>query len=194
VRRPMPCVGRDRRLWEHRGPSEASEYEGLGGTGLDEGNKDGWFDSVLIVRLSLLAAIFLVLFVWIELKSANPAVNLRLLAGRNFGFGTLANVIVGFALYGTVYILPQYLGQMFGYNAEHRLRAGLDRPAAARDHSVRALADGASGCAPHRDEWALRPRGQLLHECLYVAGLRRLATSGAQYRAIGRGRPCCSRP
>src|ERR1700730_2750362 len=100
-------------------------------TVLDEGNKDGWFDSVLIVRLSLLAAIFLVLFVWIELKSANPAVNLRLLAGRNFGFGTLANVIVGFALYGTVYILPQYLGQMFGYNAEHRLRAGLDRPAAA---------------------------------------------------------------
>ncbi len=87
-------------------------------TVLDEGNKDGWFDSALIVRLTLVAAVFLTLFVWIELKSANPAVNLRLLAGRNFGFGTLANVIVGFALYGTVYILPQYLGQVFGYNAE----------------------------------------------------------------------------
>jgi MFS transporter, DHA2 family, multidrug resistance protein len=87
-------------------------------TVLDEGNKDGWFDSPLIVRLSLVAAVFLALFVRIELKSANPAVNLRLLAGRNFGFGTLANVIVGFALYGTVYILPQYLGQVFGYNAE----------------------------------------------------------------------------
>ena len=87
-------------------------------TVLDEGNKDGWFDSALIVRLSLVAAVFLGLFVWIELKSANPAVNLRLLAGRNFGFGTLANVLVGFALYGTIYILPQYLGQVFGYNAE----------------------------------------------------------------------------
>src|SRR5580692_10172550 len=87
-------------------------------TVLDEGNKDGWFDSVLIVRLALVAAVFLALFVWIELKSAKPAVNLRLLAGRNFGFGTLANVIVGFALYGTIYILPQYLGQVFGYNAE----------------------------------------------------------------------------
>jgi len=87
-------------------------------TVLDEGNKDGWFDSVLIVRLALIAAVFLSLFVWIELKSANPAVNLRLLGRRNFGFGTLTNVIVGFALYGTVYILPQYLGQVFGYNAE----------------------------------------------------------------------------
>src|SRR6202162_1333162 len=87
-------------------------------TVLDEGNKDDWFDSVLIVRLSLVAAVFLSLFVWIELKSANPAVNLRLLGRRNFGFGTLTNIIVGFALYGTVYILPQYLGQVFGYNAE----------------------------------------------------------------------------
>jgi len=87
-------------------------------TVLDEGNKDDWFDSVLIVRLSLIAAVFLSLFVWIELKSANPAVNLRLLGRRNFGVGTLVNVIVGFALYGTVYILPQYLGQVFGYNAE----------------------------------------------------------------------------
>ena len=87
-------------------------------TVLDEGNKDGWFDSVLIVRLALVAAVFLTLFVWIELTSAAPTVNLRLFTRRNFGFGTLANFIVGFALYGTVYIVPQYLGQVFGYNAE----------------------------------------------------------------------------
>ena len=31
---------------------------------------------------------------------------------------TLANMLVGFALFGTVYILPQYLGQVQGYNAE----------------------------------------------------------------------------
>ena len=70
------------------------------------------------MRLSLVAAVFLSLFIWIELRSAHPAVDLRLLGRRNFGLGTLANVIVGFALYGTVYILPQYLGQVFGYNAE----------------------------------------------------------------------------
>jgi DHA2 family multidrug resistance protein len=87
-------------------------------TVLDEGNKDNWFDSVLIVRLSLTAAVSLALFVWIELVSIRPAVNLRLLWQRNFGFGTIANFLLGFSLYGTVYILPQYLGQVFGYNAE----------------------------------------------------------------------------
>jgi MFS transporter, DHA2 family, multidrug resistance protein len=87
-------------------------------TALDEGNKGGWFDSAFIMRLALVAAVFLSLFVCIELTSADPMVNLRLLARRNFGLGTLANIIVGFALYGTVYILSQYLGQVFGYDAE----------------------------------------------------------------------------
>jgi DHA2 family multidrug resistance protein len=87
-------------------------------TVLDEGNKDDWFDSPFIVRLSIGAAAFLALFIWIELNGANHVVNLRLLARRNFGIGTAANILVDFALYGTVYILPQYLGQVFGYNAE----------------------------------------------------------------------------
>jgi MFS transporter, DHA2 family, multidrug resistance protein len=87
-------------------------------TVLDEGNKDGWFDSTLIVRLSLVAAVFLAVFCWIELTTARPTVDLRLLAHRNFGLGTFATFLLGFALYGSVYILPQYLGQVFGYNAE----------------------------------------------------------------------------
>lgn len=87
-------------------------------TVLDEGNKDDWFDSPFIVRLTAVAAVFLTVFVWIELKSSKPVVNFRLLIGRNFGFGTLAVFFLGFALYGTVYLLPEYLGQVFGYNAE----------------------------------------------------------------------------
>ena len=47
-----------------------------------------------------------------------PLVKLRLLKRRNFGIGVLVNVLVGFALFGTVYILPQYLGQVQRYNAE----------------------------------------------------------------------------
>ena len=43
---------------------------------------------------------------------------LRLLKRRNFGIGIVANVLVGVALFGTVYILPQYLGQVQRYNAE----------------------------------------------------------------------------
>jgi DHA2 family multidrug resistance protein len=93
---------------------------GLGSlqTVLEEGNKDDWFGSPFIVRLTIVAVVSLALFVWIELTVKYPAVNLRLLTRRNFGLGTFAGGLVGFALYGSVYLLPQYLGQAQGYNAE----------------------------------------------------------------------------
>jgi MFS transporter, DHA2 family, multidrug resistance protein len=93
---------------------------GLGAlqTVLEEGNKDDWFGSDFIVRLSIIAAIALTLFFWVELTSKKPLLNLRLLARRNFGFGTLANFLMGTALYGSVFILPQYLARIQGYNSE----------------------------------------------------------------------------
>jgi DHA2 family multidrug resistance protein len=87
-------------------------------TVLEEGNKDDWFGSPFIVRLAVTAAVFLSAFVAIELTVKKPLVNLRLLVERNFGIGVLVNTLVGFALFGSVYILPQYLGQVQRYNAE----------------------------------------------------------------------------
>ncbi|HTZ81316.1 MAG TPA: MDR family MFS transporter [Stellaceae bacterium] len=87
-------------------------------TVLEEGNKDDWFGSPFIVRLSVVGAVSLSLFLWIELTSAKPLLNLRLLARRNFGFGIVANFLLGIALYGSVYILPVYLSRIQGYNAE----------------------------------------------------------------------------
>jgi DHA2 family multidrug resistance protein len=87
-------------------------------TVLEEGNKDDWFSSPFILRLAAIAAVSLSLFVWIELTTAKPLIRLRLLTRRNFGFGTIAMTLVGFALFGSVYILPAYLGQAQGYNAE----------------------------------------------------------------------------
>src|SRR5713226_2665816 len=87
-------------------------------TVLEEGNKDDWFGSPFIVRLSIVAAIALALFLWIELTSKKPLLNLRLLFRRNFGFGILANFLLGVALYGSVFILPVYLSRIQGYNAE----------------------------------------------------------------------------
>jgi DHA2 family multidrug resistance protein len=75
-------------------------------TVLEEGNKDDWFGSAFIVRML------------IELTSATPLLNLRLLVRRNFGFGILANFLLGVALYGSVYILPVYLSRIQGYNSE----------------------------------------------------------------------------
>ena len=87
-------------------------------TVLEEGNKDDWFASPFILRLAVIALVSLSLFIWIELTTEKPLIRLRLLKGRNFGFGTIAVTLLGFALFGSVYILPAYLGQAQGYNAE----------------------------------------------------------------------------
>jgi MFS transporter, DHA2 family, multidrug resistance protein len=87
-------------------------------TVLEEGNKDDWFGSAFIVKLSVIAAVALTAFLWIELTTKKPLLNLRLLLRRNFGFGMLANFLLGIALYGSVFILPVYLSRIQGYNAE----------------------------------------------------------------------------
>jgi DHA2 family multidrug resistance protein len=85
---------------------------------LEEGNKDDWFGSPFIVKLAVTAAVALSAFLVIELKVKKPLVDLRLLRNRNFAIGTLANSFVGFGLFGSIYVLPQYLAQVQGYNAE----------------------------------------------------------------------------
>jgi DHA2 family multidrug resistance protein len=93
---------------------------GLGAlqTALEEGNKDDWFGSTFIVRLTAVAVVALVAFVAIELTTDRPLLNLRLILRRNFGFGLLANFLLGTALYGSVFILPLYLARIHGYNSE----------------------------------------------------------------------------
>jgi MFS transporter, DHA2 family, multidrug resistance protein len=87
-------------------------------TVLEEGNKDDWFGSPFIMKLSVIAAVALAAFLVIELTAKKPLLNLRLLFRRNFGFGILANVLLGVVLYGSVFILPNYLSRIQGYNAE----------------------------------------------------------------------------
>src|SRR5207245_4565770 len=77
-----------------------------------------WFGSPFIVRLAIIAAVSLSLFIFNELVVEKPLLRLRLLTQWNFGVGTIAAVFLGFALFGSVYILPAYLGQAQGYNAE----------------------------------------------------------------------------
>jgi MFS transporter, DHA2 family, multidrug resistance protein len=87
-------------------------------TVLDDGNTYDWFGSPFIVKLSIVSAIALTAFVVVELCRKEPLVRLRLLTRRNFGFGTLGNFLLGFALYGSAYLLPQYLSVSQGYDAQ----------------------------------------------------------------------------
>jgi DHA2 family multidrug resistance protein len=85
---------------------------------LEEGNKDDWFGSPFIVKLAITAAISLAFFIANELMVEKPLLRLRLLTNRNFGMGTTAAAFLGFGLFGSIYLLPAYLGQVQGYNAE----------------------------------------------------------------------------
>jgi DHA2 family multidrug resistance protein len=87
-------------------------------TVLDDGNVYDWFDSPYIVKLSLVAFCALGAFVVLEFSMAEPLVNFRLLGRRNFGLGTLGNFLLGFALYASAYLLPQYLAVTQGFDAE----------------------------------------------------------------------------
>lgn len=84
---------------------------------LEEGSRKDWFGSALIVRLSIIAGIFLAIFFYIELTRKQPFINLRLLFRRNFGLASIVNVSLGVGLYGSIYILPLYLAQIQKYNA-----------------------------------------------------------------------------
>ena len=84
---------------------------------LEEGQRDDWFGSPFIQTCALTAALLVPAFVLIELHRDKPFVNLRLVGSRNLGIASAANFIQGFALYGSVYLLPQYLTIVQGYDA-----------------------------------------------------------------------------
>lgn len=92
---------------------------GLGAltTLLEEGTRHDWFGSDYIVVLGLVAAVALPVFVVWQLRAKNPVTDLRLFADRNFALGSVINVVLGGALYGSIFLLPLYLGTIQGYGA-----------------------------------------------------------------------------
>jgi len=101
-------------------PGIASMALGLGSliVFLEEGNRNDWFNSRFILITGLVALVCLVLCVWIELRTARPFINFRLLADRNFGVGSTVGLAFGAGMYGLMYLLPLYLAQVQGYNAQ----------------------------------------------------------------------------
>lgn len=85
---------------------------------LEEGNRNDWFNSRFILITGLVALVCLVLCVWIELSTTRPFINFRLLADRNFGVGSTVGLAFGAGMYGLMYLLPLYLAQVQGYNAQ----------------------------------------------------------------------------
>ena len=92
---------------------------GLGGLQvvLEEGGRKDWFGSPFIVWTSVAAAIALAWFVYSQLYGKRAFINLRLLKSYNFGVASVAMFIFGGATFGLVFLVPNYLSQLQGYNA-----------------------------------------------------------------------------
>ncbi|MBI4013161.1 MAG: DHA2 family efflux MFS transporter permease subunit [Candidatus Rokubacteria bacterium] len=84
---------------------------------LDRGNRLDWLDSAAIQTLVVVGGAALVAFVARELGTADPIVDLRVLADRTFAIGTLLISIMGFGLYGSFVLLTFYLEHLLGYDA-----------------------------------------------------------------------------
>lgn len=85
---------------------------------LEEGQRKEWFESDLIFRLSLAAALGLACFILRELTAAKPFINLRVLGNRTVGVSTTLMSVVGAVTLGSTYVIPLYCAQIQGYNAE----------------------------------------------------------------------------
>jgi MFS transporter, DHA2 family, multidrug resistance protein len=85
---------------------------------LEEGHREDWLESHLIVALGSVALISLMTFVIIQFSKPEPLINLRILGERNFGLSSISSVGMGVGLYGSIYLLPLYLAQIQGYNSQ----------------------------------------------------------------------------
>lgn len=84
---------------------------------LEKGHEDDWFDSPVIVYLSIVAVIGFILFLWRELSYKYPVVELRVLKNGNLRLGTIMSFILGFGLYGSTFIVPLYTQSVLGWTA-----------------------------------------------------------------------------
>ncbi|MCB9337419.1 MAG: DHA2 family efflux MFS transporter permease subunit [Lewinellaceae bacterium] len=84
---------------------------------LERGATDDWFESHTITAFTFMAVICFGLFIWRELATRNPVVDLRVLKNRNLAIGTFLIVVIGFGLFGSVFMYPLFAQRITGYTA-----------------------------------------------------------------------------
>ena len=89
---------------------------------LDTGQRKDWFSSSYIRFFATTCIIGLIAFVWRELRTAHPVVDLRALKERSFSTGVFIISLLGFVLYASLVLLPIYVQTLLNYPA---YQAGL---------------------------------------------------------------------
>jgi EmrB/QacA subfamily drug resistance transporter len=119
-----------RRLTESLGPDSRLDLPGLGLVsvglfgivlGLVRGNAVGWGSAEILGSLGLGAA-FVVAFVMWELRTEAPMLPMRFFRNRTFAATNLASLFMFFGMFGSIFLLAQFLQTVQGYSP---LSAGL---------------------------------------------------------------------
>ncbi len=86
---------------------------------LEEGNRNDWFQDVWILRLSIVSAVSIVSLLAWELSPANkdPVVNLRVLKNRDLAAALLLFIVLGFGLYGGIFIFPLFVQSILHFTS-----------------------------------------------------------------------------
>jgi len=93
---------------------------------LDKGQEDDWFGSRLITVFSVLCISSLITMILWEMRQIRtghkPILDLTLFRGRNFAVAFGLMFVLGFCLFGSTVLIPQFVQSLLGYTAE---QAGL---------------------------------------------------------------------
>lgn len=83
----------------------------------DKGQEEDWFASHLIVTMAIIAIVGLVTFVIWEMRASNAVVHFRLFRYRTFATGTSLSLVLFFALYGSIVLLPLFMQELLDFPA-----------------------------------------------------------------------------
>ncbi len=79
-------------------------------------NTQGW-SSPLVLGSMWLSAILFILFIFVELRSDHPIINLRLFKDKIFLCSNIIFFVFGIAMFGSTFLVPLYLQDNLGYTA-----------------------------------------------------------------------------
>jgi DHA2 family multidrug resistance protein len=84
---------------------------------LEEGRRKDWFGDPQIVMVAWIALVAFGLFLERSFYSFNPIVRLSPFRNRTFAFACLFNLVIGFGIYASTYLVPVFLGRVRGFNS-----------------------------------------------------------------------------
>jgi DHA2 family multidrug resistance protein len=84
---------------------------------LEEGPRNDWFGDPAIAVAAWMSLVAFVLFLERAFFSPNPVVSLKPLRKPIFAFACVFNLVIGFGLYSSIYLVPVFLARVRGFDS-----------------------------------------------------------------------------